>query len=185
MSSKREMTLRESETDPELDAVSAGYKYLVMHNRQLIQAGIEKDNILISFVEQAQAERTQFWGIQASLVAKFTELIDTMQQLKDKQADREEKRKDNEASRELKQQIYGDIRQLGHIAVNQATKRPMIKEEEKGLLAAFIESLDKEQQDEFLSKLRPPQMAAFSKLVDGLKEQEDRSNGKDNSDASH
>lgn len=173
----QELKILKRETQPE-DAVTAGIKNVVKHNEQLMAAGAEKDKILISFVEQAQTERSQFWAIQASLVAKFSELIDTMQKLKDREADREERRKEAEASREMKQQIYGDVRQLGQIAVNQFAKRPMLKESEKGLLAAFIESLDDSQVSEFAEKLRPSQMAAFSKLVDALKEVEDKEKGK-------
>jgi len=181
MSRTRELTVVESEMsrdDVSANVIGRGFSVLVKHNEQLAESVAAKDALLMQFVSDAQKERSEFWKIQSTPVGKFTEMIDTLQKLKDREADREEKRKDNEAKRQLHQTIYSDVRELGHVAVNQFTKRPLLKESEKGILSAFVESFDEGQIQSLQASgtitLRAAQMAAFGKMIDSLKAIEDK-----------
>jgi hypothetical protein len=183
MATKREMVVNETRTtkaDAAAQVIQSGIDGIVKHNEQLMAAGAAKDELLMASVMQAQEERSQFWKIQTELAKQFGEMIHSIQQLKDRQADRDEKREEAKAAREMKGRIYDDVRQLAHVALNQATERPMLKESEKGLLSAFVESFDEGQVESLATTgnvtLRTSQLIAFQKLISALREQEDREN---------
>ncbi len=171
----KEIMMRQKSSGPE-DATTAGIKAIVKHNEQLQEAQVHKDRILMQIVEQVGEERSKFFAMQANMVAKFTEMISAIETLKDRQADRDEKRESARASREMKEKVYSDVRQLATIGINQYAKKPMLKEGERGLLAEFLESVDADEGQIIALQqiLRPGQMAAFAKMVDAVKEQEDK-----------
>jgi hypothetical protein len=175
MARTRETSIVESELSEGESAgnvIGRGFSVLVQHNAQLMQSAQEKDRILMQFVAQAQTERSQFWDAQATMIGKFSELLDNIQRLKDKEADRQEQRESAKASREFKSKMLDDARQIVQVGVNQFAKRPMLKEEDKSLLSGLVETID-EQQLEALSKVfRPAQMIVFGKIVDELAKRE-------------
>ena len=182
MATKKESIVRETrtgKTDAIADTMVSGLETLVKHNKHLIAVDAHKDEMLLSVVEQASRERVEFARIHTTLIEQFSTTIDTIQKLKDKDFEREEKRAEAKATREMKEKAYGDVRQLVTIGINQFAKRPMLKESERGLLAEFIESFEEGQIEDLVTsgKLRPAQLAALSKLVDGLKAQEDKEAG--------
>jgi len=175
MARTRETSIVESELSEGESAgnvIGRGFSVLVQHNQQLMQSASEKDRILMQFVAQAQTERSQFFEMQSSMIGKFSELLDNIQRLKDKEADRQEQRESAKASRDFKSKMLDDARQIVQVGVNQFAKRPMLKEEDKGLLSGLVETID-EQQLEALSKVfRPAQMIVFGKIVDELAKRE-------------
>lgn len=192
MAVKKESITRETRStknDAIATVMTEGIDTIVKHNKHLIALDAHKDSVLMQFVEQAQQERLQFARIQTMMVEKFSEMIDSIQKLKDKEYEREEKREEAKFMRGLKERGYTDLRQIATIGLNQFAGRTMIKESERGLLAEFLESLDDEQIQDMAGKLRPAQMVAFSKLVNALKEQEEKENnetpGKETDDARH
>jgi hypothetical protein len=104
MARTRETSIVESELSEGESAgnvIGRGFSVLVQHNSQLMEANAKKDLILMQFVAQAQTERSQFWDAQATMIGKFSELLDNIQRLKDKEADRQEQRESAKASREF------------------------------------------------------------------------------------
>jgi hypothetical protein len=171
MARTRETSIVESELSVDESAhnvIGRGFSVLVQHNAQLMQSASEKDKILMQFVAQAQTERSQFWDAQAVMIGKFTELLDNIQRLKDRDADRQEQRESAKASREFKSKMLDDARQIVQVGVNQFAKRPMLQESEKSLVSGFVESIDEEQLAILAKTLRPAQMIVFSKIVDEL-----------------
>jgi hypothetical protein len=70
--------------------------------------------------------------------------------------------------------MLDDARQIVQVGVNQFAKRPMLREDDKGLLSGLVETID-EQQLEALSKVfRPAQMIVFGKIVDELASREEK-----------
>lgn len=175
MARTREMTVVESdmtEGESRNDVIGRGFSVLVQHNSQLMEANAKKDLILMQFVAQAQTERSQFWDAQAVMIGKFTELLDNIQRLKDKEADRQEQRESAKASREFKSKMLDDARQIVQVGVNQFAKRPMLKEEDKGLLSGLVETIDEQQLEALAKVFRPAQMIVFGKIVDELASRE-------------
>lgn len=171
MARTRETSIVESEmTEGETagNVIGRGFSVLVQHNAQLMDASAKKDAILMQFVAQAQTERSQFWDAQAQMIGKFSELLDNIQRLKDKDADRQEQRESAKASREFKSKMLDDARQIVQVGVNQFAKRPMLQESEKSLVTGFVESIDEEQLAVLAKTLRPAQMIVFGKIVDEL-----------------
>lgn len=189
MARSKKMVVSEESTDKN-DAIAhvmgAGLDALVQHNAHLIKVDAHKDELLMQIARQAQEERVQFARIQTTMIEKFSETLDTMQKLKDREYEREEKREEAKFMRELKQKGYSDLRQLGTIALNQFAGRSMLKENERGLVTELLESLDEEQVQALLHTFRPAQVATFSKIVDAVKNHDDKENGtekKEESDA--
>jgi len=175
MARTRETSIVESELSVDESAhnvIGRGFSVLVQHNSQLMEANAKKDLILMQFVAQAQTERSQFWDAQATMIGKFSELLDNIQRLKDKEADRQEQRESAKASREFKSKMLDDARQIVQVGVNQFAKRPMLKEEDKGLLSGLVETIDEQQLEALAKVFRPAQMIVFGKIVDELASRE-------------
>lgn len=180
MARSKKMVVSETSTD-KTDAVAQvmgdGLDAIVAHNKHLIQVDAHKDELLMAVVKQAQEERLHFARIQTTMIEKFSETVESIQKLKDREYEREEKREEAKFMRELKQRGYSDLRQLGTIALNQFAGRSMLKENERGLVTELLESLDEEQVQALLHTFRPAQVATFSKIVDAVKNQDDKENG--------
>lgn len=174
MARSKKMVVSEESTDKN-DAIAhvmgAGLDALVQHNAHLIKVDAHKDELLMQIARQAQEERVQFARVQNTMIEKFSETLDSIQKLKDREYEREEKREEAKFMRGLKERGYSDLRQLGTIALNQFAGRPMVKESERGLVAELVVSIKDEQLAALQGIFTEGQMAAFAKIYKEVQEQ--------------
>jgi len=181
MGTSKKMTVEQVEITPADAAamvIAKGLAALVKFNENLIEANAAKDELLARSLTASDQRMADFWKLETERMKQVTETHETLQRLKDREADREERRQDAAAMRAMKEQGYRDVRQLVAVGVNQFAKRPMLRESERGLLTEFLESLSDEQLAAMQTVFRPGQRVAFTNIVKSLRQQEDRENGK-------